>query len=852
MVYSPISAGNSRSSQDFSADSSSLGTESELLQFAGDSLSLAAHMVRQGQVEAALSQYQNIMANLSPEIPGAQPLVQRATDQVHCLTGSGGSTSARAQMLADQFLDQLFDPVNLAAFGVAAGVRTGVKTGVQAWLGRGAGAVSHQVALGRRILPGALAFVAEVPAFVGTRRALSQPTSNPWGPELLGTAFFLGSLQLGQILSRPLMGWMPPQSNLRWAVPALAQYSGIYVGQYLEQTSLGHADLGWDHRAIDSFAIFMQLQALGRLAGTVTSGMIPATALRQQRGPYSRLDPALETVPSRQEAFQPSELSNNLSGPKERPVYLHFFNEGRPREGDIDVYRERMRDTHYGEGVAQNISSIESGEPFFAPRWLDVFTSQSDRGSYSQILDTDVLSLIYRDRPLETSLGSWQGARLQAFIGEVMRDPDLQRGRQALFTLHGAMQAGLSSAKLEHLSAMFRYDIVGMGRMDGKAFGDFIHQHRSMVGALHRAMGTERANRVTQFIFRESSADVGRARSMMEIFLEETLSSRLPEGLLGKALDGVQNHSLHDSAMRRIFLTLATNGLSAKLAEIALPRTDKNSFAQVAQWARQGLSVEEIASRLDGTEHMGFIRDTAVSRKMAEVLLETGPYLTELSGQRNHHYSRLYVEISQRIRSGQPITSDTIMELLALEEHPQVQHLIRDWLTGDFDIVLLEPKVFDARVSEWGQVESCPLMFFDNQFDQQGRRLVMRQLPRFSSGDTAPSGTEAIDISSTSGMNAARLAVLQRLYGTIHEYQHFLDLNAESGPPMATRHNRVVTEMTAFLEEFRWRARNTDLVMFEYARRQGVSLGTYLRDRAERNYFSQYDHQVARKYFPDG
>ena len=852
MVYSPVAAGISLLGR-LSNTASPLESETvEAQGLAEDLLALADHLARVGQRAEALSHYQSVVEASVPGLPGSAALAERARERRDLLLGVGGGAAERLEILAEQFIDQLLNPVSLAAFGAGAVVRTGVRSGVLAWLGREAGEASLQSSLGRSLLPGLMSFLAEVPAFVGTRRALSGSAGEgvSWGSELAGTGLFLGSLQLGHLAAKPCLTWLAASPALQRFTSGLFQYGAINTGLFLEQKLSDSPHASWEQRAVESFAVLLQLQALGRLTGVLVSGQRPVSA----PGPQAWDGRNFQAVLAWQghgftgEAGGRAPLSSEVARPGRG--FAMVYHQGASGEGDYRLYRDRLSGTPFGEALVDQISAVESGEPDFVPRWLEVFASQPDRGSYEQMLDADALKILYQDRPMETGLGSWEGARMQAFIRKALRDPEFDRGRNALHTLYQTMRAGLSSQKLDHLFGLFRYDLPDPLLISPSEYSAFLSRHRPLIGGLHQAFGDERAGLISDFVFRHAGEDPVRAGQMMEIFLEGKLSTHRSRGLVERAIDGVARHPLRDVAMRRIFLNLATRGLPAKLLELAQPGRSGDGFAHAARWQGEGLDLRAISRKIHSTDQMGFVEDPVVARKMAEVLIAVEPYLNQRAADRSENYRQLWNELSRILDSGTPMTGNALMEILGREEHPQVENLLRDWLTGNFDLELLSPAEFDARVTAWGEVSDC-LMFFSRNFDNQGARLVMRRPPRFFRGNSVPGDVDAIDVSQYHGRSQAILELLQRLYGIVHEYRHYIDLSYDGAPPEASRWNRVTSEMMAYLEEFHWRARNTDVVMLEHARRQGVSLGTYLRDRAESSYFIPFDRQVARKYFPE-
>ncbi len=248
-----------------------------------DDLTQAAYLLRQGRVEDAISIYDQISGRATPssEIQpnlmrtgdlelSLEALRHRAGEQLEAIQGEGGLTGARAEYLADQFVDRVLDPVLLGAMVGAGGT---YRTSRAALLGL----ASRFGLRSRALLPatGLLAFVGEAVTFPALLRAGSHmmgrsvdPSPDAWRHEVASSFLVLGGLKLfGFFGNQAVRNFLPAgaRSSLHTLIPQFAMYLGILSGHQGEQWAGLIPRQGVGQMAMESLVTLAHFNGAGRI-----------------------------------------------------------------------------------------------------------------------------------------------------------------------------------------------------------------------------------------------------------------------------------------------------------------------------------------------------------------------------------------------------------------------------------------------------------------------------------------------------------------------------------------------------------------------------------------------------------
>ncbi|MCC7345219.1 MAG: hypothetical protein IT573_09790, partial [Deltaproteobacteria bacterium] len=128
----------------------------------------------------------------------------------------------------------------------------------------------------------------------------------------------------------------------------------------------------------------------------------------------------------------------------------------------------------------------------------------------------------------------------------------------------------------------------------------------------------------------------------------------------------------------------------------------------------------------------------------------------------------------------------------------------------------------------------CDLSIFFPHGGERGGPLILIKAPE-------------LDLGNEAGRRRAFAELMNRVKALAHEAEHWRHVTGNyfgterASRPLqlaeASREERYVSEIMAYLEEFRWRARNLDADFWEISRRLGETLPVYLRGIADRSYF---------------
>ncbi|MDX1385994.1 MAG: 6-phosphofructokinase [bacterium] len=237
---------------------------------AADTLTLADELVRSSEPDkraAALALYQSLS-----EAEGA--IGQEARAQVEALQGRG-AWGRRAEIFANNFLDQITDPNLLVSLGVASTVYKATYAGIFS-RALGKGPVGFGRLWGSRALAGTMGLAAEGPALVMTEHALREFTGasahtlggENFGDQVLSAWITLGMLRSYGFVGRSLSGApLAGQRSLhQMLMPQAAMFGGIYTAFGIQEGLGLRQNAGADARLFDSLGFLFVAQTAGHLS----------------------------------------------------------------------------------------------------------------------------------------------------------------------------------------------------------------------------------------------------------------------------------------------------------------------------------------------------------------------------------------------------------------------------------------------------------------------------------------------------------------------------------------------------------------------------------------------------------
>lgn len=226
-------------------------------------LALASQLERQTRPDLALQLYGAVL-----ELPAGAALHRLAQERLQILQGHG-PLIPRIESLGRRFVAQATDYRMIAAFGFGAWVAGLSRLSAGAWLANcEAGFLTRGFAA--RWASGAIAYAAEVPAFVGARRLFSGASLQAQeqiglSDELASAALFLGVLRITGSVGAAIGRRWRPETWQRMAWSGTVGLGGVYLAHRLEESVGLRPSRDEATRWIDSADTWLQMQVGARL-----------------------------------------------------------------------------------------------------------------------------------------------------------------------------------------------------------------------------------------------------------------------------------------------------------------------------------------------------------------------------------------------------------------------------------------------------------------------------------------------------------------------------------------------------------------------------------------------------------
>jgi hypothetical protein len=643
---------------------------------------------------------------------------------------------------------------------------------------------------------------------------------------------------------------------------ALTRESNLVFQQVLASTAMvvGHqtaAALKLIPRPEGSFAeqffhaVVLNLQMT---AGTeLAHGLVPAlTPL--ERG----LDLSLQFPPMIGAEFslsfmdvpltQKGPSTNFIQGRAERSPILPFryYSQSTEKGGARDL-REKYRpffppETHetFSDAIVGRALATPSKMPHFHERLLEAYAQvpEAIRGTREQLFTVHAIQRIFEYDPLRTGTGSFENALLQFFIESALRDSNPSRRSVALQDLFQLMERGnFNRNGLYRLFGRHGYGNNLGTSLSKEISNEWLERHAEEIQKhLHDYRPEDQAQWI-HFIFTFYGQDIALSKKVIEIIGKSLISGRYDPWDIKVALDFAKSHPLGQLVLLRILQVFAIEDHPAKLKELR-PETVSDTALVVSSAIALGFKPEKIAKRLNGTRHTGYVFDLRLARKMVSVFNEITPYLSQPELRKENERS-LNEGILGFLSSGKVLGVSEFRTLLWIDSEKQLGLEF----PKDLKIEILPAKEFDRRVRDWGEVDQCDIAFLGRSvgppFDRQ---VFLKEMP-------------PVDLSSHEGLYRAFREATLRLMAMVHEGEHWRHFTGrfegleEGSEPLVisktSRHERLVSEMMANLEEQRWTIRNLDQANYEVARRLGENLPLLYRSMNEHAYFHRVNQRLA-------
>jgi hypothetical protein len=803
-------------------------------------LQLAGRLVEQESFPAAAEVYRRLV----DEAEVSAGLKWQAMAGLAALQGKG-DFGDRFEHWSRSFLQHASDPASLAAMTAGGLAYRTVRLGVAGKLLQASATPWTRGVLAKGVAIGA-GFGAETLAFAALSRGLGPSRNTAWSTDLAHAAMTLVALKLsgaaGNAISSKLFG---AGLNHRWSGSLVRQGSmlgGILLGAEMEKAA------GWRDQSLDAW------EAMATLLHFNIGGELSRRWLGRRFGHFeSRLEQHWREIPwqgSLAWGARPALAGAGTSRPAPLPVGLEETSAPRflsERHGDesgltppiVNVLEQRYlrlfpkdESGFYSRDIVRKTCRIRCNLPGFHENLLDALLRSPQVGQLSQLYTVYAIERIFNTDALGTSRGSFNYAPLQMLLGHVLNETDAGLRQHAMRAILATFERGFSRGDSVEL-------LLNFTRVPHTPAEDNISYDKRFF-ALHG----EEANRAWEnyrpqdliplfnFVYRDSALHPNKAGQIID-----ALGRGRAEGSpyfaseIDAVLDYSRFHPHGDLILRRLYHIFESGDLPTKLAEIAGEASKITTERYVRTLSMNGHPARDIAETLNGSVHTAYFNDMRLAEKVASVFQEIGPFLANPQ-LRAANRDRLVDAMMNHVALHRPFKTADYFNLLRHGTYPLAEFFEQAWLAGEFRVEVLPAEVFKKELIASGlQVADCEWSLF-----RRGRgspdRILLRDLP-------------PLGIRSPADRDQSFSEVIWRLRGLVHELEHWRHFSGRSpeGPVRPfqlvgiNREERLITEVMAYLEEFRWQAMNHDDHYLQIARRLGDSVPLYLRNVAEQSYF---------------
>lgn len=781
-----------------------------------------------------------LLKHIAEEAPNN--LALRAKLQWKRLSGAG-SFGSQVEYQFEHFSKQALDPAACLAI-VLAGTTYRVSR-LLALKQLGAGTPS-------RILASLLGFSVEVPVFTMGAR-LGQEWIHGTSPdksillpqELAASAIFLGSLRIAGIFNSQV-----PKS---WRAPGTAAtFLGIGVGHRLQIAAGLRAPRGPGEAWAEDIATLLQFHAAGSLSRGLTGKTFAQfEAMLDLRASQTQASPTSSRITEYGFAHsnfwplaaegEPSKTLSNLS--------LMVGKETTPppeRASQILLRYQRLfpqdQEGYYSSEILRTACRIPCGLPDFHERLVDAFLQSPNRGTKQQLYTALAIESVFTADAMHGSTGSFENGILQLLIGQTAAQEYRHSRLRSFQKIFLALERGMNRKALHDMMLELPYDPSWTPPSRAPYTAWFWQRHRNEVVEHWGAYRPKDADLLLNFIYGQSFGNTKLASQMIVTFGEGRRRGLYLSVDIEGVLDYARTHPLGNLVLRRLYNILAGQDIPGKLVEIATDPGSLDTVSRIETLRKHGVSPEKIAYELNGSEHTAYLNDLRLARKVVSVLQETGPYLKspQLRDAGRHQIVDAFWNFAH---SGRKLQAEDLMAMLRLHSNPATEAFTRAWLDGQVEIRITSRDAFDDFVERWGKIKGKIFALTVSRHGRQERDMILiPELPSF-------------DLRHATGQDQAFHEFVNRARSLVHEAEHwrhsngvFFGVEAASQALRLSgigRQERLVSEIMAYLEEFRWRVRFSDSDFHELAQRLGVTLPTFLRNIADSGYFSSESRQLS-------
>ncbi len=740
-----------------------------------------------------------------------------------------GSPGLRAEFLLKRFTETATDYRMIVPMLAGTMVGSMAKTAIGVRLAGGTRAAWWSRGMVAKLSSGMGAYLLEVPVFAGSAHLLNGGNRGTFSTQLPSAFLTLGALKLS--------GLAAPKGFLRHAAP----FAGLMGAHQLEEYWGLRAKVDGATTVVDTLGAVLSLGIGANLGHRLLGRNIHSSQYDLEARRVGLSPPFLQTVGQTPpyawalaSRYSPRSIASgdSLAGPS--LLKMSSLGDG-PRSALQEKFRPQFppedRDS-YSEEIIFHVLNTPSSLPDFHDKLLAALSQSPLRGSKSQYVIAMNLELVFSSNSLHSPTGSFNYALIQQFVTKAILDPEW--GHLALLVLFETMEQGPTRDKLQALYEAYRYG-KGLALPLEISFSfDFWKMHINEAMEFLQDYRKEDKILLLNFVHEIAKDHPVRAKRLLEIFGDGKNSGRYDPILIDTVLDEAKFSPVGHLTVQRMLQIFAVADVSAKLKDLLPPDETEDTHRFLAKLQAQGLTKEQMAEKINGSRHAGYVEDPRLAGKIVDVVLETSPFF-DSPNRRQEAFDRLEAAFFRFARSREKLTPEVLMELFQTNPNPQAERLSKSLEANRVTLEIHSGPDFDRIVKAWGQAPETEVsLLLREQKPGALFRILIRDLP-------------PMDLTNKIGEWRAFSDLMHRLKALSHEAGHFEDFsNSLELKPQMSRQERHVSEGMALFTEFGFRMQNIDQWFWDQAQRLGDSLGLYFQSISDKAYYGQENENIMR------
>ena len=531
------------------------------------------------------------------------------------------------------------------------------------------------------------------------------------------------------------------------------------------------------------------------------------------------------------------------------PLSLYGSNDSSPRLLDAVTRQKltlkwslhfRQGIENYGPAIIRAVLDISFDHPQYYDNLLEAYSRRENASSLEQIYLAKAVQELFDTSPAQSSTGSFEGMLLQHLLRKAISEHEYLR-EYRLGKVLQSMEDGITHKDVLRLIDEFGYaqgyDLPHSREQHALYEIEYVASALESWGDFYSA---KEQDILLHFMFKSAAENADVVERMVYVFSGAVQKGRYPPRDIHQALAYAHNHPLGFLVLQRIFQIFAVEDSSCKLREIFEGESSQDSTSTLTKTIASGAAPQLVVQLINGSRTTAFIRDERLARKVVSVLQDVwesveNPFKVKQARR------KIFERAWEFLESNRPLTPDEMIWIMEANPTPQVELLKEALRENRFDIKIVSEEKFQETLETLSLLPDTTQAFFVGRKVSGRDLVVIKELP-------------AIDMISVEGKIKASHEIFSRIFSLIHEWEHWRHSNGNyqgievgAQPVLLSsfnRHERIVGEIMAFLEEERWKNINFETETWKKAKMLGENWVMFLRNLADRSYYERTNQRL--------